>query len=45
MQALSTKEAIEYRRSIRQFKPDAIDDSIIMELLESARLGHHKSSC
>ncbi|MBK3517037.1 nitroreductase family protein [Carboxylicivirga marina] len=38
MQVLSTKEAIESRRSIRQFKPEAINDSIIMELLESARL-------
>jgi nitroreductase len=35
---LSTKEAIENRRSIREFKADIISDKIIMELLESARL-------
>jgi Nitroreductase len=35
---LSTKEAIENRRSIRDFKPDDISDEIIMQLLESARL-------
>ena len=35
---LSTKEAIESRRSIRAFKPDTISDEIIMDLLESARL-------
>jgi len=35
---LSTKEAIEKRRSIRNFKTDSISDQIIMELIESARL-------
>jgi len=35
---LSTKEAIENRRSIRKFKPDSITNEILMELLESARL-------
>ena len=35
---LSTKEAIENRRSIRKYKPESIADEIIMELLESARL-------
>jgi len=35
---ISTKEAIENRRSIRKFKPDSITDEILMELLESARL-------
>lgn len=35
---ISTKEAIENRRSIRKFKPDPITDEILMELLESARL-------
>ncbi len=35
---LSTKEAIENRRSIRKFKPDCISDEMIMAILESARL-------
>ena len=35
---LTTKEAIEKRRSIRQFKPDSIPDEYIRELLSSARL-------
>lgn len=35
---LSTKEAIENRRSIREFKPDPVSNKIIMQLLESARL-------
>jgi len=35
---ISTKEAIENRRSIRKFKPDSITNEILMELLESARL-------
>lgn len=35
---LSTKEAIENRRSIRKFKSDIVSDEIIMELIESARL-------
>jgi len=35
---LTTKEAIENRRSIRKFKPDSVSDEIIMALLESARL-------
>jgi nitroreductase len=35
---LSTKEAIEKRRSIRKFKPDSISDKTIMALIESARL-------
>ena len=34
---LTTKEAIEKRRSIRKFKPDAVPDEYIIELLESAR--------
>ncbi|MFA4917117.1 MAG: nitroreductase family protein [Syntrophales bacterium] len=35
---LTTKEAIETRRSIRKYKPDAIPDEHIRELLNSARL-------
>lgn len=35
---LTTKEAIENRRSIRKFKPDSVSDETIMALLESARL-------
>lgn len=35
---LTTKEAIEQRRSIRKFKSDSIPDEIITALLESARL-------
>ncbi len=35
---LSTKDAIEQRRSIRKFKPDPIPDEHIMALLEAARL-------
>jgi nitroreductase len=36
--ALSTREAIAQRRSIRKFKSDPIDDAVIRELLEAARL-------
>jgi nitroreductase len=35
---LTTKEAIENRRSIRKFKPDPIPDEYINELLMAARL-------
>jgi nitroreductase len=35
---LTTKDAIEMRRSIRKFKPDPVPDECIKELLESARL-------
>lgn len=35
---LTTKEAIENRRSIRKFKPDPIPDEYITELLNAARL-------
>jgi nitroreductase len=35
---LTTKEAIEKRRSIRKFKPDPISEEHIMALLDSARL-------
>ncbi|TFG59696.1 MAG: nitroreductase, partial [Spirochaetales bacterium] len=35
---LTTKEAIETRRSIRKFKPDDVSDEIIFQLLDSARL-------
>ena len=35
---LSTKEAIEKRRSIRNFKEDSVSNDVIMELIESARL-------
>lgn len=35
---LSTKEAIEKRRSIRKYKPDQIPDEHLRELLNSARL-------
>lgn len=38
MGLLTTKEAIELRRSIRKFKPDEISDEIVFELLDSARL-------
>ncbi|HTZ41388.1 MAG TPA: nitroreductase family protein [Syntrophales bacterium] len=38
MTLLTTKEAIEKRRSIRKFKPDPIPGEYIRELLESARL-------
>ena len=38
MKLLTTKEAIEQRRSIRKFKSDEISDEIIFELLDSARL-------
>ena len=38
MKLLSTKEAIEARRSIRKYKSDEVDDAIIMELLDAARL-------
>ncbi|MFA5906038.1 MAG: nitroreductase family protein [Desulfobacula sp.] len=35
---LTTKEAIENRRSIRKFKPDPIPEEHLMELLNAARL-------
>jgi nitroreductase len=35
---LTTKEAIEKRRSIRKFKPDPVPEEHIMALLDSARL-------
>lgn len=35
---LSVKEAIELRRSIRQFKDDPVPDGLITQLLEAARL-------
>ncbi|MBN1306552.1 MAG: nitroreductase family protein [Chitinispirillaceae bacterium] len=35
---LTTKEAIERRRSIRKYRPDPIPDEHIRELLEAARL-------
>ncbi len=35
---LTTKEAIEKRRSVRKFKPDPVPGECIRELLESARL-------
>jgi nitroreductase len=35
---LTTKEAIEKRRSIRKFKPDSIPDEHIEEIIDSARL-------
>ncbi len=35
---LTTKEAIEKRRSIRKFKSDSISDKYLMEIIESARL-------
>ncbi|WP_120241797.1 nitroreductase family protein [Marinifilum flexuosum] len=35
---LSTKEAIQERRSIRKFKPGDFSDEILMELLDAARL-------
>jgi len=35
---LTTKEAVEKRRSIRNYKPDPIPDEYIAELLHSARL-------
>jgi nitroreductase len=35
---LTTKEAIEMRRSIRKYRPNPISDECISELLESARL-------
>ena len=35
---LTTKEAIEKRRSIRKYKPDAIPSEYIEEILDSARL-------
>jgi nitroreductase len=35
---LTTKEAIEQRRSIRKFKPDPVPDEHIMALLDAARL-------
>jgi len=34
---LTTKEAIDQRRSIRKFKPDPVFDSILFELLDAAR--------
>ncbi len=35
---LTTKEAIEKRRSIRRYKPDPVSDDILNSLLEAARL-------
>ena len=35
---LTTKEAIEQRRSIRKFKPDPVPEEVIDALLDSARL-------
>jgi nitroreductase len=35
---LTTKEAIEKRRSIRKYKPDPIPDEFVTELLHAARL-------
>jgi len=35
---LTTKAAIEQRRSIRKFKPDAVPDEHLMALLDAARL-------
>lgn len=35
---LTTKEAIEERRSIRKFKPDPVPDELLAELLDAARL-------
>ena len=35
---LTTKEAIEKRRSIRKFKPDPIPEEYLMDIAESARL-------
>jgi nitroreductase len=35
---LTTKEAIESRRSIRKFKPDIVPDEYITELINAARL-------
>ncbi len=35
---LTTKEAIEKRRSIRKFRPDPVPDECIHEMIESARL-------
>lgn len=35
---LTTKEAIEQRRSIRRFKPDPVPEEVIDALLDSARL-------
>jgi len=35
---LTTKEAIEKRRSIRKFKPDAVSREILEELINAARL-------
>ncbi len=37
MKLLTTKEAIEKRRSIRKFKSDDVSDEIIYELIEAAR--------
>ena len=35
---LSVKEAIEQRRSIRQFKDTAVPDDFVIQILEAARL-------
>jgi len=35
---LTTKEAIEQRRSIRKFKPDPVPDEQVLSLLDAARL-------
>lgn len=38
MQFLTTREAIEKRRSIRKFKPDSVPEEYITALLDAARL-------
>ncbi len=38
MEMLTTKEAIEKRRSIRKFRPEPVPDECIRELLDAARL-------
>jgi len=35
---LTTREAIEKRRSIRKFKPEPVSDDVLSELLDAARL-------
>ena len=41
---LTTKDAIEKRRSIRKFKPDPVSDEHIMALIEAARLAPSASN-
>ncbi|MBM4144913.1 MAG: hypothetical protein FJ240_01375 [Nitrospira sp.] len=41
---LTTKDAIEQRRSIGKFKPDPVPDEYIMALLNAARLAPSASS-